>query len=114
MGHMTLTDGVIREFQKSRLYDDVPFVMVDVYGTQIEVKVDPVEGPKVPKADGSVVNAKMPRVWRSHLDMSGHNGVNKPWSMYTSTEREQAVHLAAKMIKAEMGRQPQKALPGYF
>eukprot|EP00933_Yihiella_yeosuensis_P003263 TRINITY_DN10585_c3_g3_i1.p1 TRINITY_DN10585_c3_g3~~TRINITY_DN10585_c3_g3_i1.p1 ORF type:complete len:114 (+),score=21.97 TRINITY_DN10585_c3_g3_i1:92-433(+) len=106
--HMTMATGEIRQFSKSRLYDDVSFVSVDVGGVQIEVPIDPEYGPLACRVDGSPPGpndaVKMTRPARCHLDNAGSNGQSKPWSHYTSTEREIAVHMAAKTIKARMAR----------
>eukprot|EP00441_Pelagodinium_beii_P020148 CAMPEP_0197666034 /NCGR_PEP_ID=MMETSP1338-20131121/61299_1 /TAXON_ID=43686 ORGANISM="Pelagodinium beii, Strain RCC1491" /NCGR_SAMPLE_ID=MMETSP1338 /ASSEMBLY_ACC=CAM_ASM_000754 /LENGTH=104 /DNA_ID=CAMNT_0043244991 /DNA_START=22 /DNA_END=336 /DNA_ORIENTATION=+ len=99
-------DSGVRHFHGSTLYDGMKSVMVDVGGQMVEVEIDPLEGPKIRKVDGSPPGPndfmKLPRPGRSHLDMSGPNGLNKAWLHYTSTEREISVHQAAKINKVRM------------
>mmetsp|Transcript_124433 Transcript_124433/g.175582 ORF Transcript_124433/g.175582 Transcript_124433/m.175582 type:complete len:120 (-) Transcript_124433:44-403(-) len=102
--HMTM-EQVVRTFQPCKLYDGISerHVTVEVDGEMEEVEIDPKEGPKIWKPDGTPPGPndfhKLPKLCRSHLDMSAANGLNKDWVYYTSTERKMCVLQAAKINK---------------
>mmetsp|Transcript_86287 Transcript_86287/g.155425 ORF Transcript_86287/g.155425 Transcript_86287/m.155425 type:complete len:118 (+) Transcript_86287:112-465(+) len=104
--HMVMGTGEVRVFSRSTLYDDVNSVMIDVDGQQVEVQIDREEGPRVVKIGGGAPGpndfVKIPKPFKSHLDMSAPNNLTKSWGCYTSTERKQAVYMAAKINKSRM------------
>merc|ERR1712032_380640 len=95
----------IRAFNPSKLYDGEESVMVDVGGEMIEVWMDPEgSGPMVVKIDGSDPGPNdIMKLLRVPFDGSiGRVGIRKPWSHYTSTERKNCVHMAAKINKQRL------------
>eukprot|EP00434_Breviolum_minutum_P002900 symbB.v1.2.002549.t1/scaffold136.1/size304296/2 len=102
--HMTMDSGK-RSFHPAENYDGIKesVVTVDVDGEMVQVEIDPKNGPKVLKVDGSAPGPndffKLPRSARSTLDMSTMNGHDKDWTFYTSTERNLCVLQAAKINK---------------
>ena len=101
---MTMDSGK-RSFHPAENYDGIKesVVTVDVDGEMVQVEIDPKNGPKVLKVDGSAPGPndffKLPRSARSTLDMSTMNGHDKDWTFYTSTERNLCVLQAAKINK---------------
>ncbi|CAE7723446.1 unnamed protein product [Symbiodinium pilosum] len=113
--HMTM-EQVVRTFKPCKLYDGVneKIVSVEVDGEMEEVEIDPQEGPKILKPDGTGPGPndfhKLPRVCRSHLDMSAANGLSKGWIFYTSTERKMCVLQAAKINKQRRALAAQRSV----
>eukprot|EP00931_Biecheleriopsis_adriatica_P011241 TRINITY_DN112313_c0_g1_i1.p1 TRINITY_DN112313_c0_g1~~TRINITY_DN112313_c0_g1_i1.p1 ORF type:complete len:139 (-),score=17.01 TRINITY_DN112313_c0_g1_i1:15-374(-) len=97
--------GPPAQMSRCTLYDDVKSVMVEVDGEQVEVEIDPEEGPKLLRLDG---NPGGPNDIQRFLHTPPTDrprcsaGNPKPWKFWTATEREVAVRVAAKKNKARL------------
>lgn len=87
------------------MYDDGKLAIVEIDGEHIEVEIDPNEGPKLLKLDGTPGSPndvqRLPFCPPGDRPRS-NNGNWKPWKYFTATEREVAVHIAAKRNKASL------------
>ncbi|CAE8613626.1 unnamed protein product [Polarella glacialis] len=105
---MTMGTGEVQVFSPSTLYDDVTSVMIDVDGQQVEVQIDREEGPRVVKIGGGPPGpndfVKIPQPFKAHPNMSSapNNLMTKSWGCFTTTERKQAVYMAAKINNCRM------------
>eukprot|EP00930_Biecheleria_cincta_P051117 TRINITY_DN36279_c0_g1_i1.p1 TRINITY_DN36279_c0_g1~~TRINITY_DN36279_c0_g1_i1.p1 ORF type:complete len:121 (-),score=21.04 TRINITY_DN36279_c0_g1_i1:44-406(-) len=96
----------------STLYDDVTSVTVMVNGEAVEVEIDPEGGPKILTVSGTPGGPNdfqkfchCPPGDRARVSP----GNDKPWKYFTSTERELAVHIAAKKNKQRKALMDAKA-----
>lgn len=93
----------IAKMSQCTMYDDSKLAIVEIDGQQIKVEIDPDEGPKLLKNDGTQGGPndvqRLPFCPPGDRPRS-NNGNWKPWKYFTATEREVAVHIAAKRNKA--------------
>ncbi|CAK9060110.1 unnamed protein product [Durusdinium trenchii] len=107
----------IATMSRCTMYDEEKLAIVEVGGQQVQVEIDPEEGPKLLKLDGTPGGPndvqRLPYCPRGERPRS-NNGSWKPWKYYTATEREVAVLIAAKRNKAALELQAAGVkLPGW-
>eukprot|EP00930_Biecheleria_cincta_P033240 TRINITY_DN23012_c0_g1_i1.p1 TRINITY_DN23012_c0_g1~~TRINITY_DN23012_c0_g1_i1.p1 ORF type:complete len:167 (+),score=30.25 TRINITY_DN23012_c0_g1_i1:30-503(+) len=96
--------GYITETQQAfcKHCDEVTVVTVVVGGEEVQVEIDPETGPVLLGRRGEFQH-RPDHLPHRQLDRPRVDGSNKkPWKEYTATEREVAIHIAAKKNKARM------------